>query len=192
MFARNGRSGYILKPTALRSRYKELLAQKERHILHLTVSDSKGQCTVVSPAYHAVTPGQILSGQSLPLPSDVEINDSRLYIEATVNAPGMDAAKSVSSIGLNASKSAGISTAIDTCSGRTKTVNGNAYNPLWKENLRLSFDAYSDLLDLTFVKVEIKTAVTIGDDVSIAHYCGSLGTLEQGKRLESGFSRLCT
>lgn len=38
MFARNGRSGYILKPNALRSRNKELLAQKERHILHLTVS----------------------------------------------------------------------------------------------------------------------------------------------------------
>jgi phosphatidylinositol phospholipase C delta len=37
MFARNGRSGYILKPDALRSRNKELLAQKERHILQLTV-----------------------------------------------------------------------------------------------------------------------------------------------------------
>lgn len=94
----------------------------------------------------------------------------------------MDAAKSVSSVGLNASKSSGPPIApTDTCLVRSKTISGNAYNPAWKESFRLSFDSYSDLLDLAFVKVEVKNAVTIGDDETIAHYCGSLGTLEQGE-----------
>jgi hypothetical protein len=124
---------------------------------------------------------QILSGQSLPLPSDVEIDESRLYIEVTVHAPGIDAAKSVGSVGANTSgKSSGSSTSPDSCSIRTKAVIGNAYNPAWKESLRLSFDTYRGLLDLAFIKIEIKNAVTLGDDITIAHYCASLGSFEQG------------
>jgi len=126
-----------------------------------------------------------LSGQSLPLPSDVEIDESRLYIEVTVHAPGIDAAKSVSSVGVKASSnSSGLSTSSDSCSIRTKAIVGNAYNPAWKESLRLSFDTYRGLLDLAFVKIEIKNAVTLGDDVTFAHYHASLGSLEQGKRIQ--------
>ena len=37
MFQRNGRSGYVLKPLALRSQDKSLLNKKTRHYLDITV-----------------------------------------------------------------------------------------------------------------------------------------------------------
>jgi hypothetical protein len=116
------------------------------------------------------------------LPSDVEIDEIRLYIEVTIHAPGIDAAKSVSSVGLNANKPSGPSTSTDSCLVRTKVIVGNAYNPSWKEPVRLSCDTYRGLLDLAFIKIEVKNAVTLGDDITIAHYCASLGSFEQGKR----------
>jgi hypothetical protein len=111
----------------------------------------------------------------------MEIGDSRLYIEATVYSPAMDAEKSVSSIGINPPKSSNLTTSSDSCSIRTKTIVSNVYNPMWNEAARISFDTYSGLLDLSFIKIEVKCAVTMGDDVSVAQYCSSLSTLEQGK-----------
>ena len=37
MFQRNGRSGYVLKPLALRSQDKSLLSKQRRHFLDITV-----------------------------------------------------------------------------------------------------------------------------------------------------------
>jgi phosphatidylinositol phospholipase C delta len=37
MFQRNGRSGYVLKPLALRSSDKELLCKRTRHVLDIKV-----------------------------------------------------------------------------------------------------------------------------------------------------------
>jgi phosphatidylinositol phospholipase C delta len=124
---------------------------------------------------------KIMSGQSLPLPSDIEVNDCKLYVEATIFIPGMDAEKSVSSIGLAPPRPSAATATSDSCLVRTKVIAGNAYNPAWNESVRMSFDTYSGLLDLCFLKIEVKTAVTMGDDVSVAQYCASLRTLEQGE-----------
>ena len=37
MFQRNGRAGYVLKPLALRSNDKQLLAKRTKHLLNITV-----------------------------------------------------------------------------------------------------------------------------------------------------------
>ena len=37
MFQRNGRAGYVLKPLALRSSDKQLLAKRTKHFLNITV-----------------------------------------------------------------------------------------------------------------------------------------------------------
>jgi len=122
-----------------------------------------------------------MSGQSLPLPSDIEVNGCKLYVEATVFIPGMDAEKSVSSIGFAPPRPSSVIATSDSCLVRTRVITGNAYNPTWNESVRMSFDTYSGLLELCFLKVEVKTAVTMGDDVSVAQYCASLRTIEQGE-----------
>jgi len=178
MFARNGRTGYILKPEALRSRKKEVFAGKERHILQLSVSICLSMDEQMLIRQLAA---KIISGQSLPLPSDIEVTDCRLYVETTIFIPGMDADKSVSSIGLPPPRPSTVTATSDSCLVRTKVIAGNAYNPAWNESVRMSFDTYSGLLDICFLKIEVKTAVTMGDDVSVAQYCASLRTLEQGE-----------
>ena len=40
MFERNGRSGYVLKPAALRLKDKEAFAKRTKHFLDITVSAS--------------------------------------------------------------------------------------------------------------------------------------------------------
>lgn len=40
MFQRNGRSGYVLKPLALRSLDKELLSKRTKHVLDIKVNQS--------------------------------------------------------------------------------------------------------------------------------------------------------
>ena len=39
MFQRNGRAGYVLKPLALRTSDKQVLAKRTNHFLNITVCD---------------------------------------------------------------------------------------------------------------------------------------------------------
>lgn len=48
MFQRNGRSGFVLKPLALRSSDKELLCKRTKHILDIKVSFSLSTTTFYS------------------------------------------------------------------------------------------------------------------------------------------------
>jgi phosphatidylinositol phospholipase C delta len=93
----------------------------------------------------------------------------------------MDASQSIRSVGVTSPSTPGTTTASDTCTGRTRTVSGNTFNPAWQDSVRLSFDAYRGLLDIAFLSVEVKHAVALSDDVTVAHFCASLGTLEQGE-----------
>ncbi|EIM87228.1 uncharacterized protein STEHIDRAFT_146709 [Stereum hirsutum FP-91666 SS1] len=71
MFQRNGRSGYVLKPLALRTTDKELLAKRTKHFLDIT----------------------IISAQQLPRPKDGDgheiMNKSIIdpYVEVSVHVP---------------------------------------------------------------------------------------------------------
>lgn len=71
MFQRNGRAGYVLKPLALRSADKQLLARKTKHFLNITV----------------------ISAQQLPRPKDSqgrEIIDKSIidpFVEVSIHIP---------------------------------------------------------------------------------------------------------
>lgn len=83
-------------------------------------------------------------------------------------------------------------------SGKTSVVKNNGFNPVWEETLVLPFDCLgsgdigTEMLDLVFVKVEVKDERSgwalkdrESDDGSLGVYCASLGCLKEGKRSTS-------
>lgn len=111
------------------------------------------------------------------------MDETKLYVEATVYVPNLDASEDIKSTTFGQTKppSSQAQTLADTCTVRTKVISGNAYNPYWNEPLRLSFELYPEFLDLAFLRVEVKQQITMGEDLSVAHFCASLGSLEQGQ-----------
>lgn len=63
---------------------------------------------------------------------------------------------------------------------RTRVVAYNTYNPRWGDTLKLRFDTYDSMLDLSFLRIEVKNQISGSDDVTIGHFCASLGSLEPG------------
>ncbi|PFH48424.1 hypothetical protein AMATHDRAFT_65546 [Amanita thiersii Skay4041] len=206
MFQRNGRSGYVLKPTALRSgtAYKELLAKPKQHDLKLT----------------------IISAQQLPRPKDSsgrELMDRPVldpYVEVTVHVPDWTYSSSSSSSssntpggsgsvserdggGVGASASAtslpmgssagdgddgkpGSTTTLGALSARsityrTSAVKNNGFNPVWEEKVRIPFECVGDMWDLVFLRFVVRQEVREDED-PLAVYCVSLGSLGQGYR----------
>lgn len=110
------------------------------------------------------------------------MEDSRLYVEATIHIPSLNAVQEDASfIHRPSDPRSRAAPTVDVFTARTKVINANAYNPYWKEPLRFSFELYPELLDLAFLKIEVKHQITLGDDLIIANYCASLGTMEPGK-----------
>lgn len=64
---------------------------------------------------------------------------------------------------------------------RTKVVAYNTYNPRWHNLLNLRFDTYDTMLDLCFLRLEVKNQISASEDVTVAHFCASLGSFELGK-----------
>ena len=205
MFQRNGRSGYVLKPLALRERglqNKDLLAKHTYH--HFDVS--------------------IISAQQLPRPKDSsgrEIIDSNKpivdpFVEVSLHVPDWTTyaprARSPSpnlnhnsnsrtnpNSGLERSSAVGegdperepeldhwlgegtsTATAARTISYRTGVVKSNGFNPVWEEKMRIPFDCVGDMRDLIFVRFVVRQGDK--DDVEpLAVYCASLGSLGHGK-----------
>jgi len=154
MFQRNGRSGYVLKPLALRSQDKSLLSKQTRHYLDITV----------------------ISAQQLPLPKDAngrEIVDKPAlnpYVEVSVHLPDW---------GLYSSPP--VSTSALQVSNRTHTVRNNGFNPVWEETLSLPFHVLGDLRELVFVRFAVRED---GEDEreALAVHCVSLACLREGFR----------
>jgi phosphatidylinositol phospholipase C delta len=173
MFQRNGRSGYVLKPLALRTQDKSLLNKRTRHFLDITVrthpylmfpralADARGY-------------GQVISAQQLPLPKDGhgrEIIDKSAidpYVEVSVHFPdwGLFSAPPVSTSALQVSS-------------RTSTVKNNGFNPVWEETLSLPFEVLGDMRELVFVRFAVREE---GDDENeaLAVHCVSLACLREG------------
>ncbi|KAF8800712.1 PLC-like phosphodiesterase [Phlegmacium glaucopus] len=193
MFQRNGRSGYVLKPPAVRlSHKKDLLAQKTLHSFEVT----------------------IISAQQLPRPRDasgLEVLDKAIvdpYVEVTLYVPdwpvhvvGEDKGKKKiqetedetdDKTGLNSevtppptplpSSPPGMSsTPARSISSRTSVVKKNGFNPVWEEKLRITFDCVGDMIDLVFVRFVVRQEDKDGEE-PLAVYCASLGSLQHSYR----------
>lgn len=148
MFTRNGRCGYVLKPEALRTKAKDALRSHRSYRLDLTV----------------------FSGQSLWLPSDLAIDDSRLYVEVSLHPI---------TINLQDPRQGLVHKCLRMKSG---TIAGNSFSPLWNLSGALEFQMYPELLDLVFLRIEVKHQPSIGDDLVVAQFCCSLSALQPGYR----------
>ena len=185
MFQRNGRSGYVLKPMALRYLTpKDLLTKRSAHTLHVTV----------------------ISAQQLPQPRDSsgkEILDKAIvdpYVELTLYVPEWPTRPEVKlkdnmrghSKERNASSEnedlqflspksiiSGMSIPSRTISARTSAVKKNGFNPVWEEKLSIPFECVGDMFDLIFVKFVVKQEDKVTDE-PLAVYCASLGCSQHG------------
>jgi phosphatidylinositol phospholipase C, delta len=195
MFQRNGRSGYVLKPPAVRlSQKKDLLAKRTLHSFEVT----------------------IISAQQLPRPRDasgLEVLDKGIvdpYVEVTLYVP--DWPIHVPSDGKHKDKSkkktqetgnetnqpvvvnhvdgdttpppallalGTSSTPARSISSRTNVVRKNGFNPVWEEKLCIAFDCVGDMMDLVFVRFVVKQEDKDGEE-PLAVYCASLGSLQSG------------
>ena len=187
MFQRNGRSGYVLKPAALRSGpgYKELLGRRTSHYLDLTV----------------------ISAQQLPRPKDSsgrEMVDRPVlhpYVEVTVHVPDWTysqsgeggAAEGEGESGEEGEDSGGRSAAVGASTAtlgavsarsvtyRTSAVKNNGFNPIWEEKIRIPFECVGDMWDLVFVRFVVRQEDGKDDEDPLAVYCVSLGSLGHGE-----------
>jgi phosphatidylinositol phospholipase C delta len=174
MFERNGRSGYVLKPEALRLKDKEVFAKRTNHFLDITV----------------------ISAQQLPRPRDDtgrEILGRSIidpFVEVSVHIPDWSTSPFLPEQPVNYSPASGPSTSAGTAAVassaraftlRTSTVKNNGFNPVWEEKISLPFDCVGNMKDMIFVRFTVK-AEKMDNTKSIAVYCVSLGSLEQGYR----------
>ena len=200
MFQRNGRSGYVLKPPAIRLAQKDLLAK--RTMLSFDVN--------------------VISAQQLPLPKDAsghEVVDKAIldpYVEVTLYIPDWpivseakhkekgkekEKAKSVD-LSVNDDdhpahsrpstpsppSAVGIaSTSSRTVSSRTSVVRKNGFNPVWEEKLSIPFECVGDMMDLIFVRFVVRQEDKDTEE-PLAVYCASLGSLQLGMLF---YGRLC-
>ena len=173
MFTRNGRSGWLLKPDGLRMKGKDGFGSLEDRILQLNVSSSERLEVPVTSLMANIQPFQIISGHSLPLPPDVSLDEARLYVEASLFVPDLvlDSARPRG----DASPS-GLLTR-----SRTRVVAYNTYNPRWGETIRVGCKVPGGLDDICFLRVEVKHQISVSDDITVAHFCGAIGSLETGR-----------
>ncbi|KAK0205064.1 1-phosphatidylinositol-4,5-bisphosphate phosphodiesterase 1 [Desarmillaria ectypa] len=162
MFQRNGRCGYVLKPEALRPGGESLLEKKTKYIFEV----------------------KIISAQQLPLPknsSGQEIVEKSVidpYVEVSLHMPDWTYSPfDETSEALEASK-----TQHKKFSARTGVVKNNGFNPVWNDDLSLSFDCIGGegMLDLIFVHFAVRDDGE--DEKAVARYCVPLRGLGQGWR----------
>lgn len=163
MFQRNGRSGYVLKPGALRSggegkKALALLGRRTRHWLDLTV----------------------ISGQQLP-----RLKDSRPvlhpYVDVTVHVPDWTYSGEEEEEEAPEEGEHGATTMARSVTYRTSAVKNNGFNPVWEEQIRIPFECVGDMWDLVFVRFVVRQEDGKDDEDPLAVYCVSLGSLGQGE-----------
>ncbi|KAE9399900.1 PLC-like phosphodiesterase [Gymnopus androsaceus JB14] len=171
MFQRNGRSGYVLKPLALRPGNESLLQKPTKHYLDLTIISAQQL-----PRLKDKSGKEIQSILSLHIPL---WSHSPFVANEAENAEG-----ATYSPATNVSNSQ--PTTARTVMFSTGSVKNNGFNPVWQEELCIPFDCVGGMIDIIFVKFAIKQEKKkLKDEVDeepIAVYCCSLGALEHGFR----------
>ncbi|THH29346.1 hypothetical protein EUX98_g4856 [Antrodiella citrinella] len=176
MFQRNGRAGYVLKPSALRSHDKQVLAKRTMHYLDI----------------------KIISAQQLPRPKDSlgrEIIDKSVldpFVEVSLHIPDWTHSPFLPTTDPSSSTpdpkyspasggSMTAATSARTQTVKTSAVKNNGFNPVWEQSVSLPFDCVGDMRDLVFVRFAVKQEMK-DDDEPLAVYCVSLGSLNLGYR----------
>lgn len=59
----------------------------------------------------------------------------------------------------------------------TSPIKNNGFNPVWQEQMSIPFDCVGDMMDLIFVKLQVKDEYN-GEDIAV--FCAPLGGLRQG------------
>lgn len=126
---------------------------------------------------HYIMRSQVISGQSLPLPYDVSLDEARLYVEASLYVPELVLDSNSSS---NISSSSDVSSK-DQLKYKTRVVAYNTYNPRWGEAMQLRYKISGGLDDLCFLRIEVKNQISVSEDITVAHFCASIGSLEKGE-----------
>ncbi|KAK7030785.1 phosphoinositide phospholipase C [Favolaschia claudopus] len=167
MFLRRGRSGYVLKPRALRDPHFEQLRLHTKHYLDVT----------------------IISAQQLPRPKDRTNSSAEksvmdpyievaLHIPAWSNSPFLPANKEHVT---SSDESADSGTSPRRVSFCTPTVKNNGFNPMWQEELCLPFDCVGGMTELIFVEFMVKVDKD-EDAPPLASYIVPLSSLQLGFR----------
>lgn len=77
-----------------------------------------------------------------------------------------------------------VPTSARTVTLKTPAVKNNGFNPIWEKDLSLPFDVVGgkEMMDLVFVRFSVwqNGKGNDDDDVPLASYCASLGSLEKG------------
>ncbi|KAF6758093.1 1-phosphatidylinositol-4,5-bisphosphate phosphodiesterase 1 [Ephemerocybe angulata] len=175
MFQRNGRSGFVLKPQALRSPEGELLKKRTQHFLDVRVISAQQ----LPPLRDSK--GQEVFDKSIPDPF-VEVS---LLIPDWTHSPFLPESSKIAGAKYSppTDATATSATSARTITFKTKVVRDNGFNPVWNEHLHLPFDCVGGMTDLIFVKFTVRQkGKDDEDDEPIAIYCVPLGSLKQGYR----------
>ncbi|KIL66536.1 hypothetical protein M378DRAFT_160517 [Amanita muscaria Koide BX008] len=179
MFQRNGKSGYVLKPTPLRRiDNDELLSKRTDHFLEMT----------------------IISAQQLPRPlrhKNGQVVDKSVldpYVEVSLHIPDWTQSPFIppTTSGPEYSPPTERATAAQassarTVSVRTRAIKNNGFNPVWNEDLCIPYDCVGggEMQELIFVNVKVRQeGKDTSEDPIALHWlhCVPLGCLEQGFR----------
>ncbi|KAG7091538.1 hypothetical protein E1B28_010567 [Marasmius oreades] len=205
MFQRNGRTGYVLKPLALRmpQSQKEILSKETQHFFDVTV---------VSAQHLPRREGE-KEGKKDSLKKEGKDTGVDPYVEVSLHVPDWNSVVASCTAGTSfpskpstlsppksppssppLGRSASTSgnggsggTSATTITYRTSVVKNNGFNPVWEEKLRIPFNCVgepqSGMKDLIFVKFAIKTQ-SKGDkeDETLAVFCASMSCLMTGYR----------
>jgi phosphatidylinositol phospholipase C delta len=185
MFQRNGRSGYLLKPAALREGGEKLLSKHTNHVLDITVSlflMYRSACWLIRFACGE----QIISAQQLPLPKNsrgeekVEKSVVDPFVQVSIHIPDWIHAPLLQSSDDAPPTLTPAAMEARTISASSKVVNDNGFNPVWQEKLSLPFDCVGDMRELVFVHFAVRQDGDTEDDEPLAIYCTPLSCLESG------------
>ncbi|PFH48420.1 hypothetical protein AMATHDRAFT_65501 [Amanita thiersii Skay4041] len=208
MFARNGRSGYVLKPEALRRPDNaEMLAVRTRHFLNIKIisaqqlprpKDSRGQDivdkTILDPYVEVSvhipdwTRSPFLPHRSGTSGSGAGIVGAATTTTTTTTAkytPARERERAgTTPEGGESSTREGVGSAARTVSARTRVVKNNGFNPVWNEGICIPFDCVGSggMRELIFVEVRVMQQGEGAGDEPLGAYCVPLGCMEQGFR----------
>jgi hypothetical protein len=116
---------------------------------------------------------QVISGQQLPVLTKADKEPSMdTFVEVTLFYPDILPGGSAPTV-----------LAKSSAKMRTRTVEDNGFNPVWDGQFSFPFTVAADLLDLVFVRFDVRCEGRLVDahDKSIGSYCISLGCLNQGR-----------
>ncbi|KAF7979800.1 hypothetical protein HWV62_40854 [Athelia sp. TMB] len=200
MFQRNGRSGYVLKPLALRSPDKALLSKLTKHVLEVKIisaqqlprlKDASGREIIDKATIDPFVEVSIHVPDWTHSPYLPSAEDQAAYTapnapttSVTTIAASLPSESPSGSPGATptAAPATNVNSSARAVTYRTGVVKNNGFNPLWQEDLHFPFDCVGEMMDLVFVKFTVRHDGRKDEDEPLAIYCASLGSLHQGYR----------